>query len=343
MNKYSKILFLVIVILLHFKTYGQIIDTACVGETNVRYKVDLHVGASYFWQVNGGTIVNGQGTNDIGIDWGLTPGTFVIYMTETNAANCIGDAVISKVIVQTKPVVTFLGPDSVCEDEKFSLQAKGATNYSWEGGSTGNALFVKATQTKTWFVVGTNLVCSSDTTYKTVVVIPKPSAIFAANPNTDWMKNDEVFFASNDTSIRKWVWEINGQNLNITKSNFSRYFNDTGQFRILLTATNANNCTDTFSITRSVFNRLDIYVPTAFTPNNDYLNDVFEPVGINFSSYFMQIFDHFGGLVFEGTNKGWDGKINGNEYATDNFTYKIVITLLNGKKKYVDGNVVLVR
>ncbi len=343
MNQTSKILLLVIVIFLHVKTYGQIVDTACVGEVNVRYKVNQNPGSTYLWQVTGGVIANGQGTNDIGIDWGFTPGIYNINMTETNVSNCVGDVISAKVIVQAKPDVTFLGPDSVCKDEKFSLQAKGATNYIWEGGSTGNALFIKAVQTKTWFVVGTNFVCNSDTAYKTVIVLPKPSAIFTANINYDWTKNDEVIFTSIDPSVSKWIWEINGKNLNNNNPNLKYIFNDTGQNRIILTATNSYNCIDTFSITRNVFNRFEIYLPTAFTPNNDYLNDVFEPVGINYSSYFMQIFDHFGGLVYEGTNKGWDGKINGNEYATDNYTYKIVITLLNGKKKYVDGNVVLER
>lgn len=343
MNKNSKILFFVFFIFLNVKSYGQILDTACVGEVNVRYKVNQNPGSTYLWQVTGGIIANGQGTNDIGIDWGFTPGIYIINMTETNAASCLGDVITAKVILQAKPIVTFLGPDSVCQDEKFTLQSKGATNYIWEGGSTGNALFIKAVQTKTWFVVGTNFVCNSDTAYKKVIVMPKPSAIFTANINYDWTKNDEVIFTSIDPTINKWTWELNGKNLNINYPNLKYIFNDTGQNRLLLTATNSYNCIDTFSITRNVFNRFDIYVPTAFTPNNDYLNDIFEPVGIYYSSYLMQIFDHFGSLVYEGTNKGWDGKIGGNEYATDNYTYKIVITLLNGKKKYVDGNVVLER
>lgn len=343
MNKYSKILFLVIIILIHFKTYGQIIDTACVGETNVRYKVDLHPGAVYLWQVSGGIIVNGQGTNDIGIDWGLTPGTYSINMTETNVANCIGDVISANVLVQSKPNVTFLGPDSVCQDEKFSLQAKGAINYTWEGGSTGNALFITAVQTKTWFVIGTNYVCNSDTAYKTVKVLPKPSAIFTANINYDWTKNEEVIFTSIDPSIKKWVWEINAKNLNNNNPILKYIFNEIGQTQILLTATNSNNCIDTFSITKNVFNPFEIYVPTAFTPNNDNLNDIFEPVGISYSNYLMQIFDHFGGLIYEGADKGWDGKINGNEYATNNYSYKITVTLLNGNKKTIDGNVVILR
>ena len=78
---------------------------------------------------------------------------------------------------------------------------------------------------KTFSVIGTNYVCLSDTAFKSITVIPKPSPMFTSNPNGDWFKDDDVFFASIDTSIIKWVWEINGQNLNINKPKFSHIFN----------------------------------------------------------------------------------------------------------------------
>ncbi|MGB3008303.1 MAG: T9SS type B sorting domain-containing protein, partial [Chitinophagaceae bacterium] len=64
---------------------------------------------------------------------------------------------------------------------------------------------------------------------------------------------------------------------------------------------------------------IDIYVPTAFTPNNDGLNDYLHPtlMGINELSYF-RIFNRWGQLVFDTKNElpGWDGKINGQLQST---------------------------
>jgi gliding motility-associated-like protein len=54
------------------------------------------------------------------------------------------------------------------------------------------------------------------------------------------------------------------------------------------------------------------FIPNSFTPNNDYLNDVFKPiVECLAQNYKFQIFDRFGKVIFNSTNKqdGWDGKI----------------------------------
>ncbi len=58
----------------------------------------------------------------------------------------------------------------------------------------------------------------------------------------------------------------------------------------------------------------DIYVPTAFSPNHDGLNDLLRPtlMGIKELRYF-RIYNRWGQLLFETKNAlpGWDGKLNG--------------------------------
>src|SRR6185295_6821646 len=54
------------------------------------------------------------------------------------------------------------------------------------------------------------------------------------------------------------------------------------------------------------------FIPNSFTPNNDYLNDVFKPIVECLSqNYKFKILDRFGKVIFNSTNKqdGWDGKI----------------------------------
>lgn len=337
------ILFLFLGIFYFSNCFAQYIDTLCVGEKNARYTVLLNNGSSYNWQVTGGAIVAGQGTNDIRVDWGNIAGTFEVLVTETNFANCVSPQAVSKVLLEAKPSLSVFGPDSVCKDQKFSLQVSGATNYLWSNGNTGNAIFEVANSTTNYFAIGTNLYCPSDTVFKTVTVIAKPSAIFNSNPVSDWIRNEEVIFSATDTSIRKWVWEINSVNQGINKPVISKVLENTGFYQVVLSAYNSFNCVDTFSISNFVFNKLDLYVPSAFTPNNDNLNDIFEPIGANFKSYQMQIYDHLGGLVYQGTDKGWDGNYNGELASSGSYTYIITITGLNGGKKAVDGNIVLVR
>jgi gliding motility-associated-like protein len=91
----------------------------------------------------------------------------------------------------------------------------------------------------------------------------------------------------------------------------------------------------------------DIYVPTAFSPNEDQQNDGFEAFPQNnFKITNLLIFDRWGELVFKSTedNKIWDGKFKGQ--ACGEGTYIYVITYMNIKTmiaETVSGDVNLVR
>ena len=63
-----------------------------------------------------------------------------------------------------------------------------------------------------------------------------------------------------------------------------------------------------------------IFVPTAFTPNNDGLNDVLHPVLMGIRELrFFRVYNRWGQLLFETRkpNTGWDGKISGKMQASD--------------------------
>lgn len=70
----------------------------------------------------------------------------------------------------------------------------------------------------------------------------------------------------------------------------------------------------------------DIFVPSAFSPNGDGLNDVLRPVGVGISKIDMfRIYNRWGQLVFSATDaeRGWDGTVNGRIQTTGNFVYMV--------------------
>lgn len=88
------------------------------------------------------------------------------------------------------------------------------------------------------------------------------------------------------------------------------------------------------------------YVPSAFSPNNDGLNDVFRPlpVGIDRTEFF-RVFNRYGELVFE-TNqyrKGWDGMYKGVKQLPGTYVWVIKGVDRNGRTVTQKGTVVLVR
>lgn len=114
-----------------------------------------------------------------------------------------------------------------------------------------------------------------------------------------------------------------------------------------ITGTNAEGCIGSDEITVRVFSTgPSIFVPNAFTPNNDGLNDKIRPVlaGIRQLEYF-RIFNRYGQLVYETKDpeSAWDGKVNGKEQGSSNFIYQVQAIDFNGEVLRKNGSFVLIR
>jgi len=92
----------------------------------------------------------------------------------------------------------------------------------------------------------------------------------------------------------------------------------------------------------------NLFIPNAFTPDGDGVNDVFMMMydGLSIFDCRLSIFDRWGGEVFEssGIENGWDGKKNGNPCPGGVYVYKIVFSVdgIAGNQERV-GTVALVR
>jgi gliding motility-associated-like protein len=101
-----------------------------------------------------------------------------------------------------------------------------------------------------------------------------------------------------------------------------------------------NCCTNTDSTYVKVF---EYRVPSAFTPNNDGLNDVFRVIG-NYTniSFEMTVFDRWGRLVFKSDNidNGWNGMIGGSYCNPDTYVWIVNINFLS-EDIVTQGDIVL--
>lgn len=86
-----------------------------------------------------------------------------------------------------------------------------------------------------------------------------------------------------------------------------------------------------------------VYVPSAFTPNNDGLNDTLKFFGPPSSNAVVKIYSKWGLVVYTSTDlsEGWDGKISGNKATSGTYLYEIVLTTQNGEKLRQRGTFVL--
>jgi gliding motility-associated-like protein len=104
------------------------------------------------------------------------------------------------------------------------------------------------------------------------------------------------------------------------------------------------------STTDSVWVKVNIveeaFIPNAFTPNGDGLNDVFKIGNLTFQRIVsFNIFDRWGNHVYEaGPNQnGWDGTYKGKSVPMDTYFYSIVLELPNGKVKNYKGDLTLIK
>jgi gliding motility-associated-like protein len=118
-------------------------------------------------------------------------------------------------------------------------------------------------------------------------------------------------------------------------------------FMYVVRATNPQGCYGEDNIIITVFKTgPEIFVPSAFTPNGDGLNDLIAPicVGIKQLNYF-RIFNRWGQMVFSTSQigKGWDGLINGMKQGSANFVYMAQAVDYLGHVIFKKGNIVLIR
>jgi gliding motility-associated-like protein len=111
-----------------------------------------------------------------------------------------------------------------------------------------------------------------------------------------------------------------------------------------VTVTDMNGCTDTFS---TVVKLVDAFqMPNAFTPNNDGLNDYFQPI-INGKATIksFKIYNRLGNLIYDNEllDKGWDGRYKNEDSASDMYIYTIELDYEKGQILRGSGEVYLIR
>ena len=89
-----------------------------------------------------------------------------------------------------------------------------------------------------------------------------------------------------------------------------------------------------------------IYVPNAFTPNNDALNDLLKPFMIGIKELkFFRIFNRWGELIYEtqNTKNGWDGRFKGNPVQAQTLVWMLEAIGADNKTYKAKGSTVLIR
>ncbi|MCB0811464.1 MAG: gliding motility-associated C-terminal domain-containing protein, partial [Flavobacteriales bacterium] len=167
------------------------------------------------------------------------------------------------------------------------------------------------------------------------------TAGFTLNYTGDY---DVTFFNTSGPAPVQFLWDFGDGGTSSVMHPGHTYL-DTEEHVVQLTVWNPIGCVD--STTALVRPTAHLYVPNAFTPDGDGVNDLFGPVGHDLFELEMRIYDRWGQVIYETQDPGmpWNGKVNGSGEVAQNgiYVYQIKATGRRfGPVEYV-GHVALVK
>ncbi len=161
--------------------------------------------------------------------------------------------------------------------------------------------------------------CSATQTIEGMIeVYDPPIADFTFTPQDPSNINPEVQFIDNSTDdVNLWSWDFGDQTAGDKNEPIHNYLSP-GNYDVSLEVTSIHGCSDSISKSLTVNSLINFYIPNAFSPNNDGINDLFEisPWG-PLEDFNIIVFNRWGGTIFESDqlDNTWDGKLPNGEIA----------------------------
>lgn len=266
------------------------------------------------------------------------------YVLVTNSSGCThSDSTVVKVNPIPTAAVTFSSA-TICIGNAIQLKSSGGVSYVWVPATALSSDIISDPvaspgNTTKYVVTVTNQFACTDTTAVLITVNEKPTA--NAGPDKIIIRGRSILLQGSATGQSlEYLWQpsINLDNAQLLQP----LVKPPADINYILTVTSTNGCgiaADTVHV--FVFN--DIYIPTAFSPNGDGLNDTWKiPALAAFPSFELSVFNRLGQVVFKNknTNLPWDGRFKGSPVAAGAYVYIIDLKQFPG---IVKGSVLIIR
>ena len=282
----------------------------------------------------------------------LSPLTGVYQVVGTSVEGC-QDSVNLSIIIHPAPQLIITPDQGICPTFSATLGVSGASTYIWnEPLLSGSNIQVSPTQTTLYSVVGANVFGCIDSASSTVTVYPQPSANFTASPLILTNDDPTVSFTSNALNANSSTWDFGDGTILESSQNQFDYtypFVEDQTYTVTLNVETVEGCTAESQVQIQIKGGIIYYIPNAFTPDGDALNNVFTPIftsGFDPQNYHLTILNRWGQVVFESydPNGGWDGKIDIYDAPEGTYSYRIDFKTLNTDQLInVSGHVTLLR
>lgn len=259
---------------------------------------------------------------------------FVIVKDELGCA----DTATIAVHVVPLPIAIISGISTICDGETEILSVSGIGNFLWDTGDTTNQVTASPSITTTYSVTASNI-CGSN--YDSITVNVNSLPVSSLTNDTTILLGSSVNL--NATGGVSYIWLPNvGLSCN-TCPNPIAAPQSTTSYSVIIT--DVNGCSVTKTVTITVNDDFEIFVPDVFSPNGDGENDILYVRGTGIKEVNFVVYDRLGEKIFESNDitKGWDGTYKGSPLNSAVFIYYCSATLFNEKKINTKGDITLIR
>ncbi|MDO9186561.1 MAG: PKD domain-containing protein [Bacteroidia bacterium] len=178
-----------------------------------------------------------------------------------------------------------------------------------------------------------------------ITVNPTPIAGFTLNPTIVTI-SDPYITMSDQSSLASDCEVFWGDGSSSINCDSMHKYTTIGKYTVMQVVENLSGCYDTAYSDITIQAEFFFWIPNAFTPNKNELNEIFKPNVMGVHDYSYLIFDRWGTKIFETTNteEGWNGHYKNKLCKSDVYVYKITFEddVENVFHQYI-GKVTLVR
>ena len=290
-------------------------------------------------------------------------GTFPVTLTATSEFGCAA-SVTQNVNVWPKPQVDFSAnvtsgcfPVTPTFNNLTTIASGSIVSWVWTFGdgrtsnqqSPSNAYPNAAGDYTVSLTAVSDRGCDSTVTFiDYITVFPQPIAQFGYTPPFPTIIETTVLFINQSFLGESFFWNLGDGTTSQAFSPNHTYAQDTATYDITLVATNQYGCVDSTTHPVKINPKYTIFIPNAFSPNADGVNDHFRVQGLGIVELVMRIFDRWGDPVttlenLDPMNKGWNGTKNGTEMKQDIYVYRIQARDIFGEWQEYYGQINLIR
>lgn len=207
-----------------------------------------------------------------------------------------------------------LGPDtSFCNDQVYILDAQNNGSATiWNTGETQSS--ITPVMSGIYWVDVDNGGCEIRDSVE-ITIHPLPTSLL--NSYYIMCSDDNIFPMLDPGPAAAYKWSPTGDTIQEIEATMS------GTYTVeLISIEGCATVDSTFVLERC---EPRIFVPTAFTPDGDGLNDVFKPTVSNLTSYTIYVYNRWGQSIFttEFIEEGWDGTFKNSEVPQGVYFYRI--------------------